>query len=231
MTSISLKFYVLMVGLVLSTLLCGCIKQFIPNDDVARFGTDRKFPDLNYNGDGNFTDYGRKAGILRFVLDLGAVDLKKENLREFELKGLPEVEFVCYLRVDHPLPVLGRPKDFKAGDLVVEMALEDQGGKVVFRNEAPLNRWVWSGSVGAAKSDLYMSNAGKFQLVLDENNELTLESEEGDASKVTLDLPTRKTIFTPEKGKSYRISIKVAEGTPEAPKAQFLLMGGGWKAF
>ena len=195
MTSISLKFYVFMVGLVLSTLLCGCIKQFIPNDDVARFGTDRKFPDLNYNGDGNFTDYGRKAGILRFVLDLGAVDLKKENLRKFELKGLPEVEFVCYLRVDHPLPVLGRPKDFKAGDLVVEMALEDQGGKVVFRNAVPLNRWIWSGSVGAAKSDLY----------------------------------TRKTIFTPKKGKSYRISIKVSEGTPEAPKAQFLLMGGGWK--
>ena len=27
-------------------LLCGC--QFIPNDEVARFGTDRKFPDLNY---------------------------------------------------------------------------------------------------------------------------------------------------------------------------------------
>ena len=58
-------------------LLCGCqtIKRFIPHDEVARFGTDRKFPDLNYTGDGNFTDYGRKAGILRFVLDLGAVNL------------------------------------------------------------------------------------------------------------------------------------------------------------
>ena len=227
MTSISPKCSLLMVGLTLSALLCGCIKQFIPQDGVARFGTDRKFPDLNYTGDGNFTDYGRMAGILRFVLDLGAVDLKKENLRKFELKGLPEVEFVCYLRVDHPLPVLGRPKDFKAGDLVVEMALEDQDGKVVFRNEAPLNRWVWSGSVGAAKSDLYMSNAG--QLVVDENGELTLESEEGDASKVNLDLPTRKTIFTPEQGKSYRISTKIAEGNIQAPKAQLLLMGGGWK--
>ena len=177
----------------LAFLLCGC--QIIPNDEVRRFGTDRKFPDLNYTGDGKFTDYGRKAGILRFVLDLGEVDLKKDATQVHQLKGLPEVEFVCYLRVDHPLPTLGRPKNFKAGDLVVEMALEDQDGKVVFRNEAPLNRWVWSGSVGAAKSDLY----------------------------------TRKTIFTPEKGKSYRISIKVSEGTPEAPKAQFLLMGGGWK--
>ena len=216
-------------GIALFFLLCGCqtIKQFIPNDQVRRFGTDRKFPDLNYTGDGNFTDYGRKAGILRFVLDLGEVDLKKDATQVHQLKGLPEVEFVCYLRVDHPLPTLGRPKNFKAGDLVVEMALEDQDGKVVFRNEAPLNRWVWSGSVGAAQSDLYMSNAGK--LVVDEKGELTLESEEGDASKVTLDLPTRNTIFTPKKGKSYRISLKIAEGNPDAPKARILLMGGGWK--
>ncbi len=194
MTSISIKYSLLTAGLALSTLLCGCIKQFIPNDDVARFGTDRKFPDLNYTGDGNFTDYGRKAGILRFVLDLGAVDLKKGNLRKYDLKGLPEVEFVCYLRVDHPLPVLGKPKDFKAGDLVVEMALEDQDGKVVFSDEVPLSRWIWSGSIGAARSDLY----------------------------------TRKTIFTPENGKSYRISIKFA-GNPNAPQARLLLMGGGWK--
>jgi hypothetical protein len=71
-------------------LLCGCeigtIKQFIPNDEVARFGTDRKYSDLNYSGDGNFTDYGRKAGILRFVLDLGAVDLTEASVSKFELK-------------------------------------------------------------------------------------------------------------------------------------------------
>ena len=194
--SISIKCSVLMVGLALSTLLCGCIKQFIPNDDVARFGTDRKFPDLNYTGDGNFTDYGRKAGILRFVLDLGAVDLKKENLRKFELTGLPEVEFVCYLRVDHPLPTIGSPKNFEAGDLVVEMTLDDENGTKVFSEKAPLKSWVWSGSVGAPQSDLY----------------------------------TRKTIFTPEKGKSYRISLKIAEGNPNAPQTQLLLMGGGWKA-
>jgi hypothetical protein len=53
----------------------GTIKQFIPNDNVAHFGTDRKYPDLNYTGDGNFTDHGRSAGIFRTVLDLGSVDL------------------------------------------------------------------------------------------------------------------------------------------------------------
>ena len=153
------------------SLLCGCqtIKQFIPNDEVARFGTDCKYMDLNYTGDGNFTDYGRKAGILRFVLDLGSVDLSEARISKFELKGLPEVEFVCYLRVDHPLPTLGKPKNFEAGDLVVELSLEDKNGTQVFSEKAPLQKWTWSGSVGAPKSDLY----------------------------------TRKTIFTPKKGKVY----------------------------
>ena len=186
-----------MLGLTLSTLLGGCIKQFIPKAGVARFGTDRKFPDLNYNGDGNFTDYGRKAGIFRFVLDLESIDLKEASVKQFELKGLPEVEFVCYLRVDHPLPTLGKPKNFGAGDQVVEMTLEDKNRTEVFSEKAPLKNWVWSGSVGAPQSDLY----------------------------------THKTIFTPEKGKSYRLSLKIAKGNIGAPQAQLLLMGGGWKAF
>ena len=179
-------------------LLCGCqtIKQFIPNDEVSRFGTDRKYPDLNYTGDGNFTDYGRKAGILRFVLDLGAVNLTEASVSKFELKGLPKVEFVCYLRIDHPLPTIGKPKDFEAGDLVVEMSLEDEKGTKVFSEKAPLENWVWSGSVGASQSDLY----------------------------------TRKTIFTPEAGKTYFITLTKNKGNLKAPKAEFLLMGGGWKA-
>ena len=180
-------------------LLCGCqtIKRIIPNDHVARFGTDRKFPDLNYTGDGNFTDYGRKAGILRFVLDLGDVDLTEASVSKFELKGLPEVEFVCYLRVHHPLPTLGKPKDFDAGDLVVGMSLEDENGTQVFSEKAPLKNWVWSGSVGAPQSDLY----------------------------------TYKTVFTPETGKTYFITLTKNKGNLKAPKAEFLLMGGGWKAF
>ena len=179
-------------------LLCGCqtIKQFIPNDEVSRFGTDSKYPDLNYTGDGNFTDYGRKAGILRFVLDLGAVNLTEASVSKFELKGLPKVEFVCYLRIDHPLPTIGKPKDFEAGDLVVEMSLEDEKGTKVFSEKAQLKNWVWSGSVGASQSDLY----------------------------------TRKTIFTPEAGKTYFITLTKNKGNLKAPKAEFLLMGGGWKA-
>ena len=106
------------------------------------------------------------------------------------------MEFVCYLRIDHPLPTIGKPKDFEAGDLVVEMSLEDEMGTKVFSEKAPLKSWTWSGSVGAPQSDLY----------------------------------TRKTIFTLRKT-SLRISLKVREGNANAPQAQLLLMGGGWKAF
>ena len=176
---------------------CTDLTRFIPNDEVARFGTDRKYPDLNYTGDGNFKDYGRKAGIFRFVLDLGSVDLTEASVSNFELKGLPEVEFVCYLRVDHPLPTLGKPKDFEAENLVVGMSLEDENGTQVFSEKAPLKSWTWSGSVGALQSDLY----------------------------------TYKTVFTPKKGNHYRLYLKIREGKPDAPQAQLLLMGGGWKAF
>jgi len=180
------KIFLLTVLSALFSLLCGCeigtIKQFIPNDEVARFGTDRKYPDLNYTGDGNFTDYGRKAGILRFVLDLGAVDLTEASVSKFELKGLPEVEFVCYLRVDHPLPTLGQPKDFEAGDLVVEMSLEDENSTQLFAEKAPLKSWTWSGSVGAHQSDLYTrktmftAKKGKVYYMKLKNNEGNLKS-------------------------------------------------------
>jgi len=180
------KIFLLTVLSALFSLLCGCeigtIKQFIPNDEVARFGTDRKYPDLNYTGDGNFTDYGRKAGILRFVLDLGAVDLTEASVSKFELKGLPEVEFVCYLRVDHPLPTLGQPKDFENGNLVVGMSLEDENGTQVFAEKAPLKSWTWSGSVGAPQSDLYTrktmftAKKGKVYYMKLKNNEGNLKS-------------------------------------------------------
>jgi hypothetical protein len=162
----------------------------------VRFGKDRAYPGLNYTGDGKFTDHGRKSGILRFVLDLGQVDLKEAFTELYALKGLPEVRFVCYLRIDHPLDVTGGAKgEFKAGELVVEMSLKDEEGNEVFAEKAPLSRWTWSGSVGALQSDLYTSN----------------------------------TMFTPEEGKSYKMSLKLSKGNPKAPTGRLLLMGGGWK--
>lgn len=188
-----------MVGIALCFFIYGCqkFKTFMPNDNVARFGMDRDFPNLNYTGDGNFKDHGRQSGIQRFALDLGAVDLEEANVQLFDLEGLPEVRFVSYLRIEHPLPTSGKPKDFNADDVIVEISLEDRKGKVIFSEKAPLKNWTWSGSVGASRSDLY----------------------------------TPKTMFTPESGKSYKVTLKIAEGNLQMPKCRLLLMGGGWKAF
>ena len=41
------------------------------------------------------------------------------------------MEFVCYLRIDHPLPTIENQR-FRGGDLVVEMSLEDEMGTKVF---------------------------------------------------------------------------------------------------
>ena len=141
-----------------SFLFCVCLCFFTSSCDrsKARFGKDRAFPGLIYKGDGKFVDHGRKSGIFRFVLDLGQVNLKEELNEIYELKGLPEVEFVCYLRVDQPLGISGKwDGEFKAGHHVVEMVLSDEDGIEVFSESAPLSRWTWSGSVGALQSDLY----------------------------------------------------------------------------
>jgi len=141
-----------------SLLFCVCLGLFTSSCDSskARFGKDRAFPGLIYTGDGKFVDHGRKSGIFRFVLDLGQVNLKEELNEIYELKGLPEVEFVCYLRVDQPLGISGKwDGEFKAGHHVVEMVLSDEDGIEVFSESAPLSRWTWSGSVGGLQSDLY----------------------------------------------------------------------------
>ena len=141
-----------------SLLFCVCRGLFTASCDSskARFGKDGAFPGLIYTGDGKFVDHGRKSGIFRFVLDLGQVNLKEELNEIYELKGLPEVEFVCYLRVDQPLGISGKwDGEFKAGHHVVEMVLSDEDGIEVFSESAPLSRWTWSGSVGALQSDLY----------------------------------------------------------------------------
>ena len=141
-----------------SLLFCVCLGLFTSSCDrsKARFGKDRAFSGLIYTGDGKFVDHGRKSGIFRFVLDLGQVNLKEELNEIYELKGLPEVEFVCYLRVDQPLGISGKwDGEFKAGHHVIEMVLSDEDGIEVFSESAPLSRWTWSGSVGALQSDLY----------------------------------------------------------------------------
>ena len=53
----------------------------------------------------------------------------------------------------------------------------------------------------------------------------------GSVGALQSDLYTRKTIFTPEVGKTYFITLTKNKGNLKATKAEFILMGGGWKTF
>ena len=145
------SFFVFLLTTTLPFVLVGC-----GNIGAKNFGLDIKYPDLNYTGDGSFNDNGRSSGINRFVLDLGSVDLSDDSYHTYNLKGLPEVKFICYLRLDHPLPLQGSPKDFKSEKTIVEMKLVE-GDSEIFSESAQLKDWIWSGTVGALKSDLYTS--------------------------------------------------------------------------
>ena len=140
----------------LSTTIAALVLVGCGNTGAKKFGLDIKYPDLNYTGDGSFNDNGRRSGINRFVLNLDSFDLSDDSYHTYHLKGLPEVKFICYLRLDHPLPLLGSPKDFKSGKTIVEMKLVE-GDSEIFSEIAQLKDWIWSGTVGALKSDLYTS--------------------------------------------------------------------------
>jgi len=180
----------LLLTTIAAVVLVGC-----GNTGAKKFGLDIKYPDLNYTGDGKFNDNGRRSGINRFVLNLDSFDLSDASYRTYDLKGLPEVEFICYLKLDHPLPLQGSPKEFKSDKTVVEMKLVDRES-VIFSESAQLKDWIWSGTVGALKSHLY----------------------------------TSRTVFTPEKTKTYKLTVKTAVANSGSLKGEIILMGGGWKA-
>ncbi len=118
--------------------------------------TGRDYGEVNYTGHGRFVDAGKKAGINRFALDLGQVDLNAGGERAFSLAGLPDAEMVCYVRVDAPLGLTGGPKHkIEWGDTILAMRVVDDTGKEVFAERNELSKWIWSGSVGASRSDLY----------------------------------------------------------------------------
>ena len=59
-------------------------------------------------------------------MDLDSFDCGADSCHTYDFKGLPEVEFTCYLRLDHPLPLQGSHKKFKSEKNCLEMKLVDE---------------------------------------------------------------------------------------------------------
>jgi hypothetical protein len=111
---------------------------------------------VDYRGDGTFIDTGPDAGIHRFVVDLGSIDLASDGRHAFELRGLPVVHFVPYIVVSTPLVLNDSDRPQRGWGLTsARLQLFDADELMVDVN-APLNEWIWSGPIGSDRSMLYL---------------------------------------------------------------------------
>jgi hypothetical protein len=95
---------------------------------------------------------GTQAGIHRFVVDLGDVDLTSDGRYSFELRGLPKAHFVPYLRVSTPL-VYSRADRPQTGWGLTTVQLQlHETDELVFDENRPLSGWIWSGPIDSQYS-------------------------------------------------------------------------------
>jgi hypothetical protein len=115
-----------------------------------------RHPPVEYRGDGRFFDTGWDAGIHRFVVDLGSIDLATDGQYTFELQGLPVVHFVPYIVVSTPLVLNNSDRPQKGWVLTSARVQLSHADKPMVDLNAPLNEWIWSGNIGSDSSMLYL---------------------------------------------------------------------------
>lgn len=97
---------------------------------------------------------------MRYVLDLGPVDLEHIGVQTFRLAELPNAEFNVGFEIVESVPnALNGPRPDHRGKL--RLALMSSDGQVIFRREDSLDQWVWSHGAGDSKSRLYLRGESK----------------------------------------------------------------------
>lgn len=115
---------------------------------------------ISYSGDGRFVDNGPLMYSMRYVLDLGPIDLETQNTRSYRLSELPTAQFVVGIDISEPSPTSVRgPRPDHRGRVRVE--LKTSTGAVVISENEPLNEWVWSYGLGGSTSSLYLRGESK----------------------------------------------------------------------
>jgi hypothetical protein len=163
-----------------------------------------------YTGDGAFKDHGKRAASMRYVVDLGAIDLEADKEYTFSLSGLPATGLTAGICLDlqHYFETKGaahgKPEWFDK--VKVTMVLIELGSnKEVFKIEEPLSRYTWTnGSPKPATSFLYGRGAA---------------ASEAASSSFESGAPN-----------AYQLTIKVESETEDAVPGSIILYGGGWKA-
>lgn len=165
-----------------------------------------------YQGDGRFVDYGKRAAAMRYVVDLGELDLGTAGDREFTMSGLPGEGFTIGLEI-HASAEPVEPM-YEAHPLNPTLRLEvvDERGESIISEAAPLREWTWSGTVGV-KSRSFVYLRGDIA-------RMAGESEAGRTSN-----------FTARPEGRYSVRFTVIEPDPNAGGYTVTAQasGGGWK--
>jgi hypothetical protein len=172
---------------------------------------DKDYGEINYTGDGKFTDKGRGVSRDRFLLDLGPVELNQKSKSSYTIKGLPETSFTIALQVDLPVSnnfPLESPTRYSSlqftNETVLSLDLEDMDGKKLFSYNGPLSK-------------------------LDRN---VIQTERGYKPIYYLERQAAApgTGFTPKNNITYRLNLNVTKAYQSAPRINVIAVGhSGWK--
>ena len=182
--------------------------QFLP-ESIYQFKFGGMYPVSRSVGDGTLTDYGPRAGIDRYVIDLGEVGRESEFEKSFDLTELPRERFTLFIHIAgnerFGLLEADRPEIGTAG-----LELTRKTGELVIRERGALRKWIWS---------MHLSHRDQAFLYKSGERKTNAKTDNG-----------RGTSFTPEPSESYKLVVST-KLTPEATqkyKFRLSMKGGGW---
>jgi len=89
----------------------------------------------SYTGDGSLVDRGWRSYSLRYVIDLGAIDLSQRRTYTYTLANLPDAQFTIGIEAR------GSQAEQHAR---VRIELKSETGETIVLEDAPLKAWTWS---------------------------------------------------------------------------------------
>lgn len=201
-----------------STLLVGVAIWSLPPQYQPEIVYNLKFgdryPASRRAGDGTLTDFGPRAGIDRYVVDLGDLTDACEIDKTYLVSDLPAEDLTVGFLVSGSTG---------AGKLLFEqpnigtahLEVTTEGGDPLVLEQGPLSDWIWSGP-------LHLDDRAFVYYYRYDRQQATSGSDREHGS----------TSFTPSPTESYRIRVRATwkPETLEQYKIRLLVMGGGWQS-
>ena len=156
----------------------------------------------SYNGDGKLIDSGPTSATERYVLDLGEINLGTDKEYTFKIRDLPATNFVFGINlVSEKINGIDFAENIPI-NAKIEFLILNNENEILLDDSAYINKWVWSQKRGANSAFGYRRINGK-----------------------------SGTYFTPSKGASYTVKLKISEtdGTGNKYNTKLLAKSGGWK--